>query len=187
MISSPVSSFCDGLDVPFSPLAWPYPDLNLLLLGANFIVRRDQAGGALYVPPGGIGAVKFVSAAKFAKVSISGGACEALRDAGLWPEMLAILSTSPHKVTRLDAAVDLPIDAAPVISMLRQKYPSGSVSLGRKALPVVVMLSTRADGVESGTYYVGHRTAARKTCRVYDKTMEMLEKRGAKIPPTTRV
>lgn len=187
MTSSPISSFCDWLDVTFSPIDWPYPDLNLLLLGADFVVRREQSGGSIYVPPSGHGAVKFVTAGKFAKVSISGGACEYLRSVGLWNEALWILSTSPHKVTRIDAAVDLPMDAAPVISMLRQKYPSGMVSLGRKALPVTVMLSTRADGVESGTYYVGHRTSARKTCRVYDKTLEMLEKRGVHVPPTTRV
>jgi hypothetical protein len=187
MICSPASSFCDWLDVTFAPDNWPYPELNLLLLGAGFIVRREITGGSTYVPPGGFGTVKFIQARKYAKVSLSGSSCGVLRDRGLWGEILSILSSSPHKVTRLDAALDLPMDAAPFIAHLRGQYPDGFVNLGRKALPVKVMLEVRSDGLESGTYYVGHRTSARRTCRVYDKALEMLAKRGCKIPPTTRV
>lgn len=187
MTCSPASSFCDWLDVTFAPDNWPYPELNLLLLGAGFIVRREITGGSTYVPPGGYGTVKFIQAKLYAKVSISGSSCGVLRDLGLWGEVLSILSSSPHKVTRIDAALDLPTDAAPFIAHLRRKYPEGMVNLGRKALPVKVMLEVRPDGLESGTYYVGHRTSARRTCRVYDKALEMLSKRGAKLPPTTRV
>lgn len=186
MTSSP-TSFCDYLDVTYSPVDCPYPELNLLFLGAGFIVRRDASGAVFYTPPSERGVAKISHASRFAKVSLSGGVCEALRLAGLWDEALSILGSSPHKVTRLDAAVDLPIDAAPVISALRRRYPEGRVNLGRKALPVSVMLSIRDDGQESGTFYVGHRTAARMTCRVYDKALEALVKRGEKLPPTTRV
>jgi hypothetical protein len=178
---------CDWLDVTYAPDDWPYPDLNLLLLGAEFTVRREITGGSTYVPKDGYGAVKFITGAKFAKVSISGSACGALRDLGLWGDILFTLGTSPHRVTRLDGALDLLIDAAPVIAGLRARYPDGQVKLGRKALPVKVMLEVRPDGLESGTYYVGHRTAARKTVRVYDKALEMLSKRGVQLPPTTRI
>lgn len=180
-------AFCDWLDVTYSPIDCPYPELRLLLLGAGFQVSRDNGGSAVFVPATGRGVAKVTHASKYAKVSLSGGVVAALRDQGLWGEALSILSTSPHKVTRLDAALDLPVDAADVIAGLRSRYPSGSVNLGRKALPVTVMLAVRADGRESGTYYVGHRTAARQTCRVYDKSLEMLEKYGQVIPTTTRV
>lgn len=185
-MTSSLSSFCDFLDVTYSPVDCPYPELNLLLLGAGFIVRRDTGGCVVYVPPTDRGVAKVTHSSKFAKVSLSGGVCDALRAMGLWEEALSILGTSPHKVTRLDAALDLSLDAADVIVSLRRRYPDGKVNLGRKALPVSVMLSTRDDGRESGTYYVGHRTAARMTCRVYDKSLEALAKRGEKLPPTTR-
>lgn len=181
------SSFCDWLDVTYAPDDCPYPDLNLLLLGADFAVTRDRSGAVMYVPPAGRGMAKVTHASRYAKISLSGAVCAALRDLGLWDEVLSILGTSPHKVTRLDAAIDFAMDAADVISSLRARYASGRVALGRKALPVTVMLAVRSDGRESGTYYVGHRTAARQTLRVYDKTLEMLEKYGEVIPVTTRV
>lgn len=178
---------CDFLDVTYAPDDWPYPELNLLFLGAGFTVRREITGGSTYVTPDGYGSIKFFQGKLWAKVSISGSSCAALRDLGHWHECLSILSTSPHKITRLDAALDLPTDAAPFIAHLRSRYPAGQVKLGRKALPVKVMLEVRPDGLESGTYYVGHRTAARRTCRVYDKTLEVFAKRGLTIPMTTRI
>lgn len=190
MTSLPKSSLpviCDFLDVTFAPDDCPYPELNLLLLGAGFEVSRDDGGAKCYLPPDGTrGLVKVIHASRFAKVSISGGACAALRKARLFEQVLWILHSSPHKVTRLDAALDLPIDAADVISALVARYPDGRVNLGRKALPVTRLVSTRADGRDSGTYYVGHRTAARFTARVYDKSLEAWEKRGEAIPVTTR-
>lgn len=188
MTSSPTPKIiCDWLDVTFAPDDCPYPELNLLLLGAGFEVSRDQGGSKCYLPPSGArGMVHIVHASRFAKVSISGGACAALRDLRLFEQVLWILHSSPHKVTRLDAALDLPLDAAHVIAALCSRYPDGRVNLGRKALQVSRLVSVRADGLESGTYYVGHRTAARFTARVYDKSLEALEKRGEVLPTTTR-
>ncbi|MEH6511449.1 replication initiation factor domain-containing protein [Halopseudomonas aestusnigri] len=177
---------CDWLDVTFSPTDCPYPELNLLLLDAGFTVQRDAGGSRCYVPPEGRGMVQVTHASRFAKVSISGGACAAIRRLGVFDQVLHVLGTSPHKVTRVDAALDVMTDASFVIESLSHRYPDGRVSLGRKALPVKRILSTRPDGRDSGTYYVGHRTAARFTARVYDKTLEALEKRGELLPPTTR-
>lgn len=189
MTCSPASDpliVCDWLDVTFSPTDCPYPELNLLLLDAGFLVQRDVGGSRCYVPPAARGMIQITHASRFAKVSLSGGACAALRDLGIFDQALMILSTSPHKVTRLDAALDVPTDASFVIESLSRRYPDGRVALGRKALPVKRILSTRPDGRDSGTYYVGHRTAARFTARVYDKALEALEKRGELLPPTTR-
>lgn len=190
MTSSPSSAlpiFCDWLDVTFSPTDCPYPELNLLLLGAGFEVSRDAAGVRCYLPPDGArGMVQVSHKARYAKVSLSGGACAALRALRLFEQVLWVLASSPHKVTRLDAALDLPTDAADVLAALQSRYPGGVVNLGRKGLPVTRMLATRGDGRESGTYYVGHRTAARFTARVYDKALEADSKRGELLPPTTR-
>ena len=46
--------------------------------------------------------------------------------------------------------------------------------------------STRSDGQLTGTWYVGHRSRARVTARVYDKQAEALDVRGQLIEPTTR-
>jgi hypothetical protein len=78
------------------------------------------------------------------------------------------------------------MDAADVIPSLMARYPDGRVNLSRKALQVSRMLQVREDGRESGTFYVGHRSKARYTARVYDKSLEALVRRGELLPTTTR-
>ena len=182
-----IRAFCDWLDVTYPPDDFPYPALNSFLLDLEFEVERDRGGAYLYIPPAGRGVVKLSASSRWAKASLSGGACGWLREASAWEEILFLLGTSPHRVTRLDSAVDLACDAADFIADLRSRYPSGVVHLGRKGLAVSVMLSVRGDGRESGTFYVGHRSAARQTLRVYDKSLELLQKYGEFAPPTTRV
>lgn len=173
--------FTDWLDVTYAPDDVPEPELRVLLLGADFELVREFGGTASYqAKPRGSAKVTYSS--RFARISLSGGALAALRDRGLLDELLWILASSPHKVTRLDAALDVSTDAAVVIDRLSKRYPAGAVSLGRKALPVLTMLETRSDGVASGTYYVGHRTSARMTARVYDKSLEALKNRGEAYP-----
>jgi hypothetical protein len=100
-------------------------------------------------------------------------------------EYLSALTEAPHTVTRLDAAHDVLTDAAPVIAKLRKRFPR-ECCLSRKALKTKSILSTREDGQESGTWYVGHRSRGRVTARVYDKQLEMLERHNVPIPPMVR-
>lgn len=191
MTSSPATDLpiiCDWLDVTFAPTDCPSPELNLLLLGAGFSVARTKGGFRLYLPPGGLrGALTIEERSKWSRVSASGGVCSALRSLGVWEEYLSVLGSSPHKVSRIDAALDLPLDAADVIVSLGKRHPDGRVNLSRKAMPVTRLLSVRDDGRESGTYYVGRDAkAARFTARVYDKSLQMLERFGELLPTTTR-
>lgn len=179
-------AICDWLDVTYGPTDCPYPDLNLFLLGLEFTATRDRAGGVLYAPPIGRGVIKVLHSSRFAKISFSGGVCAYLRSICQFEPALGVLCSSPHKVTRLDAAMDYPVDAADVICHLLRRYPSGEVSLMRKTMALTRFTSVRTDGRESGTLYVGYRSAARFTARVYDKSLEALEKRAELLPATTR-
>ena len=172
---------CDWLDVTYSPDDIPLPELRKILIYAGFTLKFEAGQRVVYTMPGAGGSISIIQSSRFGKVSLSGGICSLLRTLGLWCDVLAVLSSCPHKVTRLDAALDVPTDAADVISALRARYPTGQVALSRKALPVTTFLTVRPDGVESGTYYVGHRTAARATARVYDKRLEQLQRWGRDI------
>lgn len=173
---------CDWLDVTYSPDDVPEPELRTLLLGLGFLVEYDKGMQLMYRPPDGArGSVRVTYARRYGKISLSGGAIDYLRAADAWHEVLFHLSSSPHKVTRLDAALDVRTDAADVIARLMLRYPGGKVSLGRKALDVTRMLEVRADGRESGTYYVGYRSHARATARVYDKRLEVLKRTGVDL------
>lgn len=183
--------FCDWLDVTYGPTDCPYPELNLLLLSAGLeVTYSDHSSRTYAVPtrdPSQRGALLVEHRSSFARVSLSGGICEYLRQQGCWEEALHVLATSPHRVSRLDATLDLSMDGADLVDSMRRRHSAGSVTLTRKSLPTTCMLSVRADGRESGTWYAGHRTRARVTARVYDKALQMLEKYGCLVSPTARV
>lgn len=107
-------------------------------------------------------------------VSATGSALAAFRSVGVFLRYLAALGNVPHRVTRLDASLDVPGDAAPVVRGLAQRGQSGGLKLTRKAVPagsVTSLFSTRFDGELSGTVYVGARHSDVRLC-VYDKAME---------------
>ena len=177
---------CDFLDVTYSPSEAPWPSINRILLDAGFDAESSDRSSFTYRL--GRAVVKFGPSRGSLRASFSGAACAALREQGTWPDVLSELSSVPHRVTRVDAALDLAIDGADMVDLMRQRYPSGQVNLSRKAVATSVVLAIRpSDGRETGTWYAGRHTKARFTARVYDKAWEALQKRGESLPPRTRV
>lgn len=176
---------CDWLDVTFSPDCAPWPGVNSILLDAGFDAESSDRSTFVYRLDGAT--VIFGPSRGSLRASFSGSACAALRRLGVWSDLLSELASTPHRVTRVDAALDLSIDGADMVDLMRKRYPSGSVNLGRKASATSVVLSVRPDGRETGTWYVGRLTKARYTARVYDKAWEALQKRGEVLPPRTRI
>lgn len=179
---------CDWLDLTYSPLDAPYPVLNRFLLDSGFFVESRDRVDFVYTHPQELNGVLKVGQYRGTyRVSISGAICRHLRLLGIWEELLFELGQVPHRVTRLDAAMDLPVDGALMIAHLRKTYPDGYVNLRRKSIKTTCILEVRPDGLESGTWYAGRRSKARVTARVYDKALEALSKRREYMPPTTRV
>lgn len=174
---------CDWLDVTYAPDSTPEQSvLDVLQLAGAECIATDRSGGAWRV---GDGVFKLQYGYGFHRYSASGAVLERLRGAGMLMDYLSALSEAPHSVTRMDAAHDVLTDAAPVIAKLRKRFPR-ECALTRKALRTKTILQTRADGKESGTWYVGHRSKGRVTARVYDKQLEMMERHGTEIPPMVR-
>lgn len=125
------------------------------------------------------GTVKFRESGKVGSVGVSGAALSALRGAGLYLPFLSAVSECPHRVTQIDVAVDVPVDAGPVVKRLYRKAVAGGLQLTRKSLASKhVKRIARvgfADGRETGTVYLGSRTSA-VCARVYDKRNEVLDK-----------
>jgi hypothetical protein len=176
---------CDWLDVTYAPDCDPWPAVNRLLLDAGFEAETSDHTHYLYRLDRAV--VLYGPSRGSLRVSVSGAACAALRDRGTWCDLLFELSSVPHRVTRVDAALDLSLDGADMVALMRERYPSGSVNLCRKAVAASVVLSVRPDGRETGTWYAGRMSKARYTARVYDKAWEALQKRGEILPPRTRV
>jgi hypothetical protein len=174
--------FCDWLDAT-TPPGEEYrirSELTPLLCSAGC----DKATDDLLRFNGG--SVKFQGNSKWFKVGFSGQVIALLRMSGLWETVLSVIGEGPHRVTRVDAAVDLPLDGAIALQELQAAYPRGEVRLSQRPVRITELTATRSDGAKTGTWYAGHRGASEVTCRVYDKANEALEKRGELLPPTTR-
>lgn len=120
-------------------------------------------------------------------LSASGGACSAIRASGQWLGFLAEIGATPHRVTRLDAAMDVVQDAAPEVQRLRAEGAKGLLSITRKSVRpehVDTHLSNGATG-ETGTVYIGSRQAEARLV-VYDKRHERFMATGEDVGPLTR-
>lgn len=187
MVSS-FKVFIDWLDVTYSPDCAPFPGVNRLLLEAGFDAETSDRDSYSYRHGRNASAVVLFGRSRGSmRASFSGAACALFREHGSWMELLSELSSAPHRVTRLDPALDLPMDGADLVDLMRRRYPDGRASLSRKAMPTTVMLAVRPDGRETGTWYIGKMKRARYTARVYDKAWEVLQKAHRVIPPTARV
>lgn len=181
---------CDWLDVTFPADGCPYPDTNRLLLDAGFLVEpaRDRSTYRYRPPKPHRGIVVIEHRSRWARISASGGACSYLRQIARWDDYLWCLAgggTLPHTVTRLDAAFDASVDASYVLESLHARH-GGLVNLGRKSIETSRILSVRDDGKVSGSWYAGYNSSAKATARVYDKSLQMLQKFGEVVPVTTR-
>ena len=116
-------------------------------------------------------------------IGISGTVCAGLRVASRLQSLLAAVGSRRHRVTRLDATLDLPVDAAPIVAAVAAAGRRGELSLTRKGIPprtIETHLGLRADGVESGTVYCGSKSADARMV-VYDKRHERMSR---KLPDT---
>lgn len=132
------------------------------------------------------GNVQMHGKVRWGRVSASGQALAHLRAQGLFMRFLAALSGVPHRVTRLDAAMDTPEDGADVIQRYRERYRSGFVKLSHKPVRSSWLLANREDGRETGTFFIGHRKRVEVAAAVYDKAWERLTKAGESHDPWTR-
>lgn len=182
---SPV--FCDWLDVTFSPNDSPMDDIECWLAKhGGSVAFSDVSRGSVRYNYGG-GSLVLESKGRFHRVSASGSVLSELRSKGLYRDYINLLGSCPHKVTRLDAAVDISSDAPPILSELMSRYPDGLFNFGRKAIKMTSVLEVRPDGLSSGSVYMGQRSKARVMARIYDKQLQMLSVKGTIIEPCTRV
>lgn len=182
MIYSASDVFCDAVTATYAPGTAPFRRLESFAesLGGSVKFRDDRATGWSL----GDGLLLLQSSSRWERVEAKGRALVHIRAAGQFLAFVSLLASEAHRVTRVDAALDVAEDGAAVIGRLRSSV-GARMRLGRKSQKVTWMLSTRDDGLESGTMYVGTRSAERQL-RVYDKELEALEKRGELLPPTTR-
>ena len=179
IIASP--AFCDYVSCTTPREHYPEVSASLLEL-LRAAGGHDEREGVLSIGTRG----KFVHGERYSigYYSLSGDALAELRRSreifdwlGEW---LTIIGTHSHRVTRLDAAVDIPAEASAVVSRFYQRARRGRVQITRKSFrPQEVKRwfgPSIVDGRETGTVYVGERGKRDVTVRVYDKREELLQR-----------
>jgi hypothetical protein len=134
------------------------------------------------------GSLQFGQYGLVGKLGVSGEACASLRTVGAWGELLAVCGEAPHRVTRLDATLDVLEDARPVVRRLARLGRQGKLRITRKALRpehVTEYRGSYPDGTISGTVYLGSRHADVRPV-VYDKRLERVSKDFPDPGPCTR-
>lgn len=178
-----MSVFCDWLTVTSPPGGVLHSAINPLLdslslerhIDGSTSIYKSEAGGVLHV----------IEGKRWDRISASGQFLAHLRTHALWHEYLSALAEVPAtSVTRLDAALDVDTDAAPVIRRMHRKYKDG-YAFTRKSVSRTSMLQTRLDGQTTGSVYLGSRDST-VSLRAYDKQHEAYEKRGEILPPRLR-
>ena len=144
----------------------------------------------LYRFPAG-GTMKFREHSRgFVSIGISGSSLAALQLDGLLPTALHIIGSVPHRVTRLDVALDRVSHAPPILSKLLRKARAGDLQLTRKYLsPKNIRFhdayNHHTPGARTGSLYLGTR-AAEVRAIIYDKQNERLDKGFSDPGPLTR-
>lgn len=153
------------------------PLFSLLgLTGERFgkvLVHRTESGGTF----------RFEDKDRFWMFGASGAALATLRAAELLPSYLGAFAGVPHRVTRLDLALDTGEPSYPVLDRLYdQAHSSTGLKLTRKRVRYVNRITGRDfDDRDSGTVYLGARTAEVRA-KVYDKRLERWQKAGERLP-----
>lgn len=177
-----------GFTVPRDDAGELLAELSAEFEGLGMSIERDDERVRLWRAGESTGTVRGELRGQVYAVGISGAVCAGLRVARRMQAVLAAVGSRPHRVTRLDASLDVPVDAAPVVARVAAAGRRGELALTRKRIPpntVETHLGLRADGVESGTVYCGSKQADARMV-VYDKQHERASRKLPDTGPLTR-
>ncbi len=183
--------FCDfvSVTVPVDEWAGLRVDISAELDAIGMSVEVNEERAVLWRSPNARGTVNAKRVGMVWAIGCSGAVCAGLRLAGRFNAYLSAIGQRPHRVTRIDASVDFAVDAAPIVAAVAAAGQKGKLSLTRKRIrpsDVETHIGVRADGVLSGTVYLGAKNADVRMM-VYDKQHERMQKwKLPDVGPLTR-
>lgn len=108
--------------------------------------------------------------------SISGGLLDSVRNRVLNSELITLLRSRPHNITRLDVALDLPNPGYLTLANIRKNHPTGKCDIvgHSRNITYVVSQDPFNPGRETGTAYFQSKSyRGYVKLRVYDKVNEL--------------
>ena len=133
-----------------------------------------------------VGTVKVTRLKASTNISISGGVLSLVRAEHALNDLIMILGSAPYNITRLDAAIDMPVSGALTLQGIQRLYPDGTAQISSRSRKLQYLFEV-SDGEQTGScYFQSSRYHGHIRLKVYDKAYETLVKKGVSIPPTTR-
>lgn len=124
------------------------------------------------------------------RFSASGGFLDHARATGALSDLLWCFADTPHRVTRLDIAHDLPVDSPRILANYYSRAKRGRLSLTNRVIrPDQVSRIVRPSlygGADTGTVYLGCEHIQVAGLKIYDKRNERLDRGFPDPGPMTR-
>jgi hypothetical protein len=179
--------FCDKLAVSSPEADSRDVDREVAGLFSSMGFVRNYKGNLVCPELWGRATVRFHTRSERRLLEVSGMALGALRAHGELHHLLGTLGSVPHKVTALDASVDLATPTTPMAEGLLARATAGTLFLGRKRCRPYTFGSLDADGEFNLNLGLNKRTA-RTSVMVYNKVLEFWDRYQVRVPgPRTRV
>lgn len=180
--------FADWLTLSYSASNSPYSEILAFLCshGLGPELSKGPQKSLFQHPDGG---TLFVTCKdSYHSFSFSGSLLSVIRQAGQLSDFVQVLAASPHNITRLDAAYDVPIDGSIALSNIEKLYPDGKAEICGHTRSVLYELSTSPiNGRKTGTaYFQNSKYKGNVRLCAYDKTHQAHEALGLLLPPTFR-
>lgn len=167
------------------------PQQVIELFKAITSVEPMKNGSGVYKIPETEGTIKLMYNKIYQTISLSGKALILLRkNPSFIPLFKKIFSDGMYNITRFDATMDIARPFHSVKQEVIRKYPDYRCQLGatNNAIREIYMVDRRNDnGTHTGTIKFQTNTyTGGLRITVYDKTKELLENNGLKVPTMTR-
>lgn len=156
--------------------------------GASLEYENDK--GQLFIAGCSTGVCRISSRSRVDIIYASGQFLTKLREQNLYMAYLSALSLAPHRVTRIDATVDVATDAIPQLQLHTARARAGLVALSRKRIAradvrEILSAALYDESMLTGSAYLG-LTTAEVYLLLYDKRHERLGKGFADPGPLMR-
>lgn len=177
--------FADYLSVTFNPDDNPSELIHFFLIRAGYTEIAHTPEKFEYRNPDNpdMGSILFECSNRTHWLQVRGQALEYLRHVSLLDELLSIIATTPHKVTRLDLAIQFTEKFSTAVRRYKRKYPKGHFQHGRATLAVSFNTRTFNDDL-TGAVYLGDRKKRHDVSGiVYNKTFQVLDSAGLLVDP----
>ena len=177
--------FSDWLSLSYSASNSPVTEILSFLDSVSAIEEVPQGSSRTLYKVSDFGTLLVRHDDCYQNFSFTGGVLAALRRLPNYRDFVLALGSYPSNVTRLDAALDLPISANTVIRNIDRQHPSRQVEVAGHKRSLQFITDSLGEEATGTVYLQNRRYSGYIKIRVYDKTKEMLDK-GIEIPPTTR-